>query len=647
MEPMDTALFLLPEGIALEEVSATATSVTVQMACWHLHAACPQCQSVSMRMHGHYTRTVADLPCAGRRVILHLRVRKFVCATPTCPQRIFTERLTTFVQSYARMTNRLREALVALGMVTGGESGERLAPQLGMCVSAPTLLRRMRQAALPPPQPVYQVGVDDWAWRKGQTYGTILVDLQRHCPIDVLPDRTAATTEAWLRGHPEVELVSRDRSYEYAAAARAGAPQARQVADRFHLLKNLRETLQHMLERKQSVLPEVPTEERCQAIPAKARGHPTDPVSRSGGESEQRYRQMTGQPRLRPDRQATVTEYRRMRREARYARYETVRALFEQGMSLRAIARRLGLSLRTVTRFVRAETFPELVSHPLRPRGSILDPYKAYVRQRCQEGCWNGTQLYAEIQAQGFIGSQPLLRLFLAEVRKQQPAVLEVHQNPRKVSILDPYKPYLLQRWQQGCWNGIQLYEEIRTLGFAGSQPTVRDFLADVRQKQHLVGEAATLQWDATHDCMILPSELPPKRTVTHRMSPAQASWLVFLPTERLSNRQREQRAQVRCCHPEVDVTCTLVSELVGIVKQRQAEALEDWLTRAAQSQIPELQRFAAGVRRDEAAVRAACAIDASNGQVEGQVARLKLLKRQMYGRANLDLLRLRVLHRA
>jgi DNA-binding NarL/FixJ family response regulator len=513
-------------------------------------------------------------------------------------------------------------------------------------VSAPTLLRRMRQVILPPPQPVHQVGVDDWAWHKGQTYGTILVDLQRHYPVDLLPDRTSATTEAWLRRHPEVDVVSRDRSGEYAAAARAGAPQAMQVADKFHVLKNLHEALQRVLERHQSVLPELREDERCQAIPAKARGHPDDSALLSPGEPGRRFRQMTGQPRLRPEGQTAGVEYRRSRREARYARYESVRALFEQGASQREIACSLGLSRKTVTRFVQAATFPERAAHPPRPRGSILDPYKGYVRHRCQAGCWNGAQLYAEIQALGFAGSQPLLRLFLAEVRKQQPAVAEVRQGSHKGSILDPYKPYLLQRWQEGCWNGMQLYDEICALGFPGSQPTVRNFLADLRQKQHLVGDVSVLRWDATCNSVMLQAVLPPKRTVTHRVSPARASWLVFLPPERLTDRQREQGEQVRRCHPDVDVACTLVSEFVRIMKQRQVEELEGWLTRAAHSQVPELQRFAAGVCRDEAAVRAACTTDVSNGQVEGQVTRLKLLKRQMYGRANFDLLRLRVLYR-
>jgi transposase len=243
MDDLDTAslLFALPDGIFVSSVRATTTEVVLQIACRRTSAACPLCQQPSERVHGHYGRTVADLPCAGRRVILALTVRKFVCSTPTCSRQIFTERLPDLVQSYARMTNRLREALVALGLATSAEVSERLAPSLGMLISAPTLLRRLRVVACPPPQSVRVLGVDDWAWKKGQLYGTLLVDLERRKPIEVLPDRREKTVTAWLQTHPEIEVISRDRGGEYAAAAKKGAPQALQIADKFHLLLNLRE----------------------------------------------------------------------------------------------------------------------------------------------------------------------------------------------------------------------------------------------------------------------------------------------------------------------------------------------------------------------------------------------------------------------
>src|SRR5215469_12432868 len=224
----------LPDGIVIASVHAETSQVIVHVICCRPTAACPLCGQLSQRVHGDYARTVADLPCSGRRVILSLTVRKFVCGTPTCLRKIFTERLDSLVQSYARMTNRLSEALQTLGFATCGELGERLAPKLGMQVSGPTLLRRMRARVYTPPASVSILGIDDWAWRKGMTYGTILVDLRSRRPIELLPDRTAETAEAWLRTHPEITLVSRDRGGDYAAAAKRGAPQAHQVADKFH-----------------------------------------------------------------------------------------------------------------------------------------------------------------------------------------------------------------------------------------------------------------------------------------------------------------------------------------------------------------------------------------------------------------------------
>ena len=266
-----SSVLLLPESIAIEAVYPSKTQLTVQIVCILESATCPLCQQSSERIHSRYGRRVADVPCGGRRVILALTVRKFVCSTPTCPRKLFTERLPDLVQSYARMTNRLSEHLQTLGFATCGQLGERLAPKLGMGVSGPTLLRRMKTVSLPPVARVRVLGIDDWAWKKGQTYGTILVDLERRTTIDLLPDRSTETVVAWLRAHPEVEIVSRDRGTEYVAAAKKGAPQAQQIADRFHLLLNLREKLKELMARKQKYLPEIEAAS-SDAIADKVRG---------------------------------------------------------------------------------------------------------------------------------------------------------------------------------------------------------------------------------------------------------------------------------------------------------------------------------------------------------------------------------------
>ena len=301
MSDLDTAslFFSLPDGIFVSSVRATTTELVLHIACRHACAACPLCQQPSERVHGHYGRTVADLPCAGRRVILRLSVRKFVCSTPTCPRQIFTERLPDLVQSYARMTNRLRDALVALGLATSAEVSERLAPSLGMLISAPTLLRRLRAVACPPPKSVRILGVDDWAWKKGQTYGTILVDLEKRCPIELLPDRKEETLTAWLLTHPEIDVISRDRGGEYAAAAKKGAPQAQQIADKFHLVKNLRDGLKELMARKQKVLPEV-EEVSSDGIPLRAQGKRRESALSEApkpDEPEKQWRSMSQEPR--------------------------------------------------------------------------------------------------------------------------------------------------------------------------------------------------------------------------------------------------------------------------------------------------------------------------------------------------------------
>jgi transposase len=171
---------------------------------------------------------MADVPCGGRRVILALTVRKFVCRTPTCPRQIFTERLADLVQPYARMTNRLKSALQAIGLVAGGETGTRLAAKVGMQTKASTLLCHVLSIPDGPPPKVRILAVDDWSWKKGRRYGAILVDLEKRKIIDLLPDRSSTTFAQWLQKHPEVEAISRDRGTEFASGAKQGAPKARQ-----------------------------------------------------------------------------------------------------------------------------------------------------------------------------------------------------------------------------------------------------------------------------------------------------------------------------------------------------------------------------------------------------------------------------------
>jgi transposase len=242
---------LLPDPVELrlDHLISESNAVTVVVETAREAVPCPDCQRPSRRIHSHYTRTLADLPWNGIAVRLRLHTRRFFCSSLTCSRRVFTERLPGTAGRYARRTLRFEEALQMLGLLVGGEPGARLAQKLGMRTSGDTLLRRTRQhTAAGPPTPRV-LGVDDWAWKRGYRYGTVLVDLERHAVIDLLPDREAASLEHWLKQHSGVEVISRDRSNAYAEGASQGAPEAVQVADRWHLLRNVGEALQRVVER--------------------------------------------------------------------------------------------------------------------------------------------------------------------------------------------------------------------------------------------------------------------------------------------------------------------------------------------------------------------------------------------------------------
>ena len=579
-------VLMLPEQLEVQAVFASSTDLTIRIACTSQTACCPSCQSVSERIHSRYGRTLADLPCAGRRVVLRLSIRKFVCGTATCSCRIFTERLPKLAQPYARMTNRLREALQALGLATSGEAGARVCEQLAMPITAPQLIRSLRRIIIVPPLAVRVVGIDDWCWKRGQTYGTILVDLERRKPIEVLPDRQADTVEAWLRLHPEIQVISRDRGGEYAAAARRGAPQAQQIADKFHLLLNLREKLKEFLARKQKLLPSVEAQ-ASDAILEKARGASASPAPSLPSDPEKAGKSFRNMP---PHQRASPSGFvpvppedipAQVSRSNRYARYEAIHTLHQQALSDREIARRLKLSRHTVHRYLTAETFPER-SRP---------PYRG--------------------------------------------------------SILDPYKPYILARWQAGCWNGTQLYEEIKRRGYTGSASLFRLFIAQVRKQHQRAGTSTVLALDSSGVQVDIPIDAPPKPSPKRRMSPTRASWLCVCQSDKLDEKQRQQVELLRAAHPDLDTAYQLAQAFVTMLTERRDQDLDDWLTQVKQSDLREIKSFAHGIHLDCAAVRAAFSSEWSNGQTEAQVNCLKLQKRIGFGRANFDLLRLRVLRRA
>jgi transposase len=240
-------LLPLPEGMQIDQIQASENEVSITVIATHPTSCCPLCRHPSSSIHSRYRRTVRDAPCGGRRVQLALYVRKFFCRNPLCERKIFTERLPDLVRPWAKMTIRYCQQLTSIGLATCGKGGTRLAARLGMQTSRQTILRSLMDLPDLPTGSILDLGIDDFSFRRGCQFGTILVNLESHRVVDLLPDRKAETSAAWMRQQLDLMAVSRDRGGEYASAARQGAPQALQCADRFHLLKNLGEALEGLL----------------------------------------------------------------------------------------------------------------------------------------------------------------------------------------------------------------------------------------------------------------------------------------------------------------------------------------------------------------------------------------------------------------
>jgi transposase len=541
--------FALP-GFEVDEVQEQNDRIEIVAHSIATAAICPACQRRSRCVHSYYRRAPADLPIADRRVHLRLTVRRFRCLNTHCAKVTFAERLPALLASHRQRTERLETALGAVALAVGGQAGQTLALKLKMSASRDTLLRLIRRMPDVHLEDPAVIGVDDWAQRRGRVYGTILVDLERRRAVDLLPDRTAETLAHWLQAHTSTKIVARDRSSEYARGIALGAPQAQQVADRWHLLVNLREALEKLVDR---LRPELIT---CRLMK----------TSEKSGEIaliRQRYRGRT---------ERAAHDGRQARLLALHAK---IHRLHTAGHPISTIAQQLKLSRTTVYRYLSMSAVPERSRHPR--RASILDPFVDYLSQRWRAGCRNASQLWREIKRQGYPGTRKQVMEWAYE-RREQPGST----TPRK---------YL----QQGTRSGIQL-----------------------------------ISHDGTADHAPLPA-------ARHLV------WLLLKSTDQLAPEEVSLRDAL-LTHPVLARAKTLAQDFQRLVRQRKAPALDAWLTACERSKIFELANLATKMRQDQAAVQAACCSEWSNGQTEGQVNRLKMLKRQMYGRANLDLLRLRFL---
>jgi len=555
---------LLPDPrLCLDQVQIAPHVVTLCLRTTASAVPCPLCSQPASQVHSHYTRSAHDLPLQGRPVVLRLCARRFFCRTVDCPRRVFCEQFPGLLAKHAQATTRLKVSHRALGLALGGEPGSRLASKLGMPTSPDTLLRRVKQdspsnTAAPPPR---IIGVDDWAMRKGQTYGTIIIDLEHSEVLELLPGRDGGELKTWLGEHPEVEVLSRDRWAAFADAATEAAPHARQVADRWHLIKNAREALERFLDRHSGRIAEAfagPAQpEAAQAADAAAVQGVPPPIPREAPPAAALTPTQEPTRSSTPDRPVTAKQQRRLER------YQEVRRRHAEGEPLRSIARTLRLSWSVVRRYARSDRCPDW--RPGRTGPSQADSYRERVDAWLEAGNRNVAELHRQLQAEGSTLRYDVLRRFVT-----------------------------------------------RRLAARGEQ----------RQRVN--------------------AAQPPRASVPS------AKGLSFAVIARPEKRTAKQQTEVACLHalgPEVVEAVGLVEAFAALVRKQGGTTLKDWQEKALNGGPIELRRFAEGLGRDQAAVQSALDEVWSNGPVEGHINRLKTIKRQMYGRASLPLLRARVLY--
>ncbi|MEU5324611.1 ISL3 family transposase [Streptomyces sp. NPDC021056] len=526
-------LFPSVSGIAVVAVHTDGEAIRIEARCTPTGAACPDCFRWTEQVHSSYLRFPADLPSAGRRAELALRVRRFLCATTECGRRTFVEQVPGLTRRHGRVTERLRQTMCAIGLALAGRAGARLAQVMGIATSRTTLLRRVMDLPDPAATQPRAVGVDDFALRRGHIYGTVVIDAETHQVLDLLPERDAATLAPWLAAHPGIEVICRDRAGAYAEAASTAAPQALQVADRFHLWQNLASAVEKTVAGHRSCLRDLP-------LPARE----PEPAWERSAEA--------------PGRDDEPDEPTGKFADRARAHHALVHELLGKGMSLRGIAHHLGWGRHTVQRYARAARWQDMVKG-----------------------------------------------------RKRQ-----------LPSKLDPFKPYLAQRWTEtgGKAKILDLHREITARGFRGHYSLVRDWIRrDLPQQEGFT-----------------PAPLPPSvRQVT--------GWITRHPATLTEEENLHRKAVLDRC-PELASAAELTSSFAEMLTTLSGTRLSEWISEATNANLPGISSFAVGLNSDFDAVTAGLTTDWNSGPVEGAVNRIKMLKRQMFGRAGFQLLRKRVL---
>jgi transposase len=514
--------------VRLTRVTEAAEGLVVEAVACGPPPRCPGCNSRASRVHSSYERGLAGLPVNGRGLTVRLRVRRFFCDCGRCSRRTFVEQVAQLSERYRRSSLGLKQWQHAVAVELGGRPGQRLCRRLQLKAGRTRLLGLLTEPAVPERAPRV-LGVDDFAFRKGKRYGTLLVDVESGRVIDVLPDRECDTIAAWLTAHPGAEIICRDRATAYSKAIKEAAPDALEVADRWHLLQNLAAAVEKTCHQHRSCLRKHAEDETAVPLGVTVTITELPPAELPRTQIIERTRQ----------------------------RHADVHRLVDAGWTISAIARRLNLDRKTVRRF----------------RDTDLD-------------------------------------ILLASARDRRPT-----------GVLAPFKAYATARFTDtgGSITAPQVLAEIRAQGYCGSVQAIRKHFAALRD-----GTAEPVRAD-----------IPTPRKIT--------SW-IMCRREDLSRKDDKRLLQVRLACPDITHACDLARTFHDLVTYRRGHLLMNWIRQAEQDAPAPVRGFAGFLRQDLGAVTAGLTLEWSSGVVEGNVNRVKTIKRSMYNRASFQLLRIRIL---
>lgn len=508
----------------LLDCKVDAGNITLFMRSQKVEQLCPLCNIPATKLHSYYYRSFRDLPVFENKVLIKLKCRKFYCENQSCIRKIFVESLDDTFSKYSRTTNRLNKKLLKIALLVGGNMGSKLSQTLNIPTSSSTFIRLIHKQKFPQNFEANEIGIDDWAYRKGHTYGTAIIDLTSRKIIDLLPDREAKTVEDWLKQRPDIKIVTRDRFARYAKGVSKGAPQALQIADRWHLIKNMGDALTKLLERvRQSMKPQSVTK-------VKAAKEYLEPGNQALKESS--YGSLP----------------------KRFSQFEQMRKYYKDGVPIRTIARLVGASRNTVKKYLHLNEPP-----PKIPARSNLTGYVDYIQSRLRE--------------------EPEVEI-------------------------------------------IQLWNEVKERGYKGSKSVFYEHLKGYQKGKRYptISSSSMPYWSAR-----------------------KVSLLLYRKRKQLSMEERELISNLKKKSKDIQTTSLYVNRFRKLLENKQGEGLQGWIDEVSGTNLKELKSFAKGLLSDITAVTNAVSFPWSNGQVEGQINKLKTIKRQMYGRAGFNLLRKRL----